>query len=275
MKRYATGLALSSLVLAIGITHSTFVSADGCSKPEYQVLLKIKNPDDLHKRINELDLTKTQKAQFKTMKDNFDAQEKKSGASLSALGMQIHRMVSSPSIDQAHLDSVLLNLKKDMAISMSQTVIFRHNVYNLLNDTQKAKYHELQQQEHQSSRMYLECPSMVMKANNNLGLGIFNHINELNLTPEQKTKIMPLIMSHQDQAKKYAIQLADSSMGFNEMENQLVQSTSAIDLKKLNEFTTVQANLIEEVEKNRLMTFREIYATLNPQQQVKFMKLKR
>lgn len=111
MKKYATGLALSSLVLAIGITHTTFVYADDCSKPEYQILLKLKNPDVLH-HINELHLTQAQKDQFKAMKKNSDAESKKVGDAGKAMNVLLNQIATSSTIDEARLDSIVSDAKK-------------------------------------------------------------------------------------------------------------------------------------------------------------------
>ncbi|MDP3705026.1 MAG: Spy/CpxP family protein refolding chaperone [Legionellaceae bacterium] len=270
MTKYVPALVLSSLVLTMGIAQTSFVYANDCNKQEYQALLKIKNPDVLH-RIKELNLTTTQKNQFKAMKANFDAEIKKFVKSIKSIEITMNKIVASPTLDQTQLENSQNDLKKKMITGQSQTATFRHNLYNLLNDTQKAKYHELQQQERQAFRMGLECPTMDIKANPDLDPMV--HINELRLTEEQKSKIMPLITANRDQEKKLLLQFDDGALSIEQMEIQFIQSTSAIDATKLNDFATAQANNIAEFRTNRLMTYREIYAALNPQQQAKFMEI--
>lgn len=263
-------------VLALGLTMGLqvpFAFADDCNKPEYQSLLKIKNPDVLQ-RINELDLTQAQKHQFKVMKSNFDAENKKLGVSIKEINMQMNEIVASPTIDQSRLDSLILDVQKIIVSGQSQAATFRHNLYNLLNEKQKTKYHELQQQERQFFRMSLQCPDMVAKKlKDSHHFDPFDHINELNLTQEQKTKIMALINSNRDQAKKVMTQFDDSAMSVNQMEDQIVQSTSPIDSAKLDAFTTAVAVPGGELQKNRVMTYHEIYKTLNAKQQAQFMKI--
>ena len=270
MRKCATGLALSSLVLAIGISHTTLVYSSDCNKQEYQSLLKIKNLDVLH-RINELNLSGAQKSQFEEMKAKFDTENKKFMDQLKSTYTAMNQIVASPTIDKTQLETFLSDVKKAIILGQSQTATFRHNLYNLLNDTQKAKYHELQQQERQAFRIGLECPNMPMKAHPNLDP--LDHIKELNLTPEQKSKIMPLITSNREQEKKLLLEFDNSAMSVDQMEKQIVQSTSVIDSTKLNDFAISQANNVEELQKNRLMTYHEIYVNLNPQQQIKFMTL--
>ncbi len=260
-------------VLAFGLTmglQGAVAYADDCNKPEYQALLKIKAPDVLH-RINELNLTQTQKDQFKTLKNNFDAESKKSMDSLKSIAKQTEQIITTPTIDRARLDSLLLDWKNNVIARYPQSVVFRHNLYNLLNDTQKAKYHELQQQERQYFQMSLQCPDIAKKLP--LNIDPYDHINELNLTDEQKTKIMPLIQSYRDQTTKLLRQFDDSDMSYNQVEKQIVQSASPIDSEKLNDFATAQADSVEVEQKNSIMTAHEIYEILNAKQQAQFMKI--
>ncbi len=265
-----TGFAISALVLAIGLTQASFVYADDCNKPEYQALLKIKNPDVLS-RINELNLTSDQKNKFKVMKSNFDAENKINGATGKSINVQLNQIATSSTIDEARLDSIVSDAKKNMVIGQVRTATLRHNLYNLLNDQQKIKYHELQQQEEQSLHMSLQCPDIAKKTIYSHDLR--NQVENLDLTEEQKSKIMPIISAFQDQIKKIMLQLNDSAMGVNQMEAQIVQSTSPIDSAKLQDFAMAQAETMAENIRSTVMTYHNIYENLNVQQKAQFMKI--
>ncbi len=269
MKVKAINVAILALGLTMGL-QGAVAYADDCNTPAYQALLKIKNPDVLH-RVNELNLTQAQKDQFKVMKKSFDAESNKVGDAGKAINVLLNQVATSPTIDETRLDSIVTDAKKNMVIGQVQTATFRHNLYNLLNDQQKTKYHELQQQERQFFRMGLQCPDVAKPSTTHPDP--IDQIKNLDLTAEQKAKIMPLISSWKNQAEKIMIQSDDSTMSVEQMETQIVQSTSPIDSAQLNAFGMAQAEAAGELIKNKVMTYHDIYENLNDQQKAQFMKI--
>ncbi|MDP3705192.1 MAG: Spy/CpxP family protein refolding chaperone [Legionellaceae bacterium] len=264
---------INAAILALGLTsglQGAVAYADNCNTPANQALLKLKNTDVLS-RINELNLTQAQKDQFKVMKKNFDAENKKVGDAGKAMNVLLNQIATSSTIDEARLDSIVSDAKKNMVIRQTQAATFRHNLYNLLNDQQKTKYHELQQQERAFFRMGLQCPDVTKPSATHPDP--IDQIKNLDLTVEQKTKIMPLISSWKNQAKEIMLPFDDSAMSVEQMETQIVQSTSPIDTAKLNAFCMAQAELGGELIKNRVMVYHNIYENLNDPQKAQFMKI--
>lgn len=265
MKNKVIKLSVLSLALTTGLIQAPLSYADNCNTPAYQALSKIKDPDVIS-HINEVNFTAAQKDQFKAMKKNFDRENKKTADAAKAMFVLVNQIVTSSIVDEARLDSIVSDMRKNIVIGQAQMATFRHNLYNMLNDQQKTKYHALQQQERQSIRMGLECPALASP-------DPFDQIKNLNLTAEQKAKIMPLISSNLNQARKTILQSIDSPMSLEQMETQIVQSTSPIDSEKLNAFAMAIAENEGEITKNRVITYHDIYENLNVQQKTQFMKI--
>ena len=265
MRNKVIKLSVLSLALATGLIQAPLSYADNCNTPAYKALSKIKNPDVIS-HINEVNFTSAQKDQFKAMKNKYDTENKKLADAVKATFVSSKQIVTSSTIDEARLDSMASDVGKDISIGQLRLATFKHNLYNLLNDQQKTKYHELQQQEQQSIRMGIECPDLANP-------DPFDQIKNLNLTAEQKTKIMPLISANQNQTRKTILQFIDSPMSLQQMETQIVQSTSPIDSEKLNAFGNAIAENASEVTKSRLITYHDIYQNLNDQQKTQFMKI--
>ncbi len=266
MKNKVIKLSVLSLVLTTGLTLAPASYADNCNTPAYKALQKVKDPGVIS-HINEVNFTAAQKDKFQAMKKNFDAENKKTADAAKAMFLLVNQLITSPTIDEARLDSIVSDMKKSIVINQVQMATFRHDLYNLLNDQQKTKYHELQQQERQSIRMGIECPNLQIYPDQ------FDQIKKLNLTAEQKAKIMPLISAAQDQERKTILQSIDSPMSLEQIETQIVQSTSPIDSEKLNAIAMAIAESQGEITKNRVKAYHDIYQDLNEQQKAQFMKI--
>ncbi|MBP6918977.1 MAG: Spy/CpxP family protein refolding chaperone [Legionellaceae bacterium] len=269
-------LSIISLGLTLGITLSPLAHAEDCHTPLYQSLLKIKDPNVLA-RTSELDLTPAQNKQFKVMQSENDKINATMNTQLTAVMAGINTEISllghSSTAGQTSVDKLISTSNTVIAEAQSQTAVIRHNLYNILDEKQKVKYTQLQHQEHQYSLMFLQCHQIVTDSTGKTNPDPLTHINELNLSPEQKETIIPFAKSVHDQTLKLLLQLDYSTMSVDRMENEIVQSSSPIDPTKLNKFVQHQVNVYGEIQKQRFMAYRTIYTSLNEQQKAQFMEI--
>ena len=269
-------LSIVSLGLTLGITLSPVAHAEDCNTPLYQSLFKIKDPNVLA-RTSELDLTPAQNEQFKVMQSKNDKINATMNAQLAAVTADINTKITllghASTADQTSVDKLISTSNTVIAEAQSQTTVIRHNLYNILDEKQKVKYTQLQHQEHQYSLMFLQCHQIVTDSTGKTNPDPLTHINELNLSPEQKTTIIPFAKSVHDQTLKLLLQLDYSTMSVDRMEHEIVQSSSPIDPIKLNKFVQHQVNVYGEIQKQKFMAYRTIYSSLNEQQKAQFMEI--
>ena len=265
-------LSILSLGLALGITLTPLVHAKNCNTPLNQSLLKIKDPNVLA-RASELDLTPAQKEKFKVMQTENDKINDTMHKQFTAINTKLNLLIQSPDLDHASVDKFIAESKKLGADGQSQTAVIRHNLYNILDEKQKVKYAHLQHQERQYFLMFLQCNQMVMDSRDKPSPDPLTHLNELNLSPIQKTKIIPIAKSVHKNTLKALLQLDYSKMSVDRMEHDMVQSSSPIDQTQLNEFVHHQVNVYGSIQKQRFLAYRTIYNYLNEQQKTQFMEI--
>lgn len=171
------------LLLTTGLAETSISYASKCDKPEYRVFedQKIKN-SNLLSRLNELGLTPTQQTQIKTMKIDLDAQMQQLHTPVKNADKEAIQMIQSSTLDEAGLNSHVETLNRVFIPAQTQMAIFRHKIYDMLNQAQQTKYTALQHQEQLFYQMNLECPEMAMKAINKTDFDPLDNLQKLKLS---------------------------------------------------------------------------------------------
>ncbi|MCR9191178.1 MAG: Spy/CpxP family protein refolding chaperone [Gammaproteobacteria bacterium] len=260
------------IILGLGISSSAAYSAENCDISAHQELLNLPNPSVLS-RISELDLNPSQKTKFRLMKKNYTKSERLLNRQFIATNTKLNQLIKTPKIDESQMSQLLFELNSNMVASQTEMTLLRHQLYTILKDAQKAKYKALQEEEHQYFRLWAQCQDQLLKKPNKPNYDPLAHLDKLKLNPAQKAKINPLIKELQQKDQQTFLDFDGSALSTNEMEKQLVQTTDAIDLNKLQEFVTQQEKLLVEVQKRIVITYHKIYQLLDEKQKIQFMTL--
>lgn len=95
------------------------------------------------KLATKLELTPEQKAKIKAYKAQSHNSMKANYKQLKALRSQINALVKADKIDEKKLDSLVEHANKIRGAMLKNRIIMQHQMYSLLNEKQKAKFHEL------------------------------------------------------------------------------------------------------------------------------------
>jgi len=261
-----------AIILGLGISGSVVYSAENCDIGAHQELLKRPNPSVLS-RVRELALNPSQKTKFRLMKKNYIKSERLLNRQFIATNTKLNQLIKTPKIDESQMSQLLFELNANMVASQTEMTLLKHQLYTILIDAQKVKYKQLQEEERQYFRLWAQCQDQLLKKLNKPNYNPLANLDKLKLNAAQKVKINPLISALQDQDQQTFLDFDDSALSTNEMEKQLVQTTDAIDLNKLQEFVTQQERLLVEVQKRRVITYHQIYQLLDEKQKIQFMTL--
>lgn len=106
---------------------------------------------------NKLNLTQEQKDKLKSFRVQNQAQLQGSREKMKTLRNEMHELVKSDKIDEAKLDSLIAQKKELMGELMKNKVMMHHQLYSILNDSQK------QQLEAMRNNMQSKCPCGMMQ----------------------------------------------------------------------------------------------------------------
>lgn len=90
-----------------------------------------------------LQLTSEQKAKIQTIRDEVKTNISSNRDQLKAIKTQIREMVTSDTIDQAKLDSLIQQKTTLMASMMKSRITMQNQIYNLLTPEQKKQFSDL------------------------------------------------------------------------------------------------------------------------------------
>ncbi|MBA4696169.1 MAG: Spy/CpxP family protein refolding chaperone [Legionella sp.] len=100
----------------------------------------------MKKMMHELNLDKAQQDKIKSIKDELKVSQKSNWDQMRGLHKQVHEIIQSNTLDNAKLDQVVDQKKELLGRMMKAHITAKQQMYNVLNDKQKAKLNQMMQQ---------------------------------------------------------------------------------------------------------------------------------
>jgi len=132
-------LCVPALALALSFSQISFAH-DSSNNTQHKHHFCMVN---LHEK---LDLTDDQKAKIKTIKAQNKAESKGQRQQLRSIHEQMKPLVRTHKLDEAKVDKLIAEKKDIMGSMMKSKVMMRHQIYNVLDMKQKAKFDALSKQ---------------------------------------------------------------------------------------------------------------------------------
>lgn len=104
---------------------------------------------NLHKLLHELNLDATQKAKIKAIKIKLKATLREDCKEMRSINHQIHELITSDTMDQNKLSSLVNQKKELIAQKIMAKIRAKHQMYEVLNEHQKAKFKHMLHQMHE------------------------------------------------------------------------------------------------------------------------------
>lgn len=130
-------IMLPVLALAVTLNNPTFADTKG----EGQCPCK-----RMEKFSRSLNLTNEQKSKIKTIKEQARRELRANREKMQAVKHQIKDLIKSKPLNEAKLDKLLSEKSAIITATMKTKVMMKHQIYNVLNSEQKAKYSEMLEQ---------------------------------------------------------------------------------------------------------------------------------
>lgn len=97
----------------------------------------------MHNVIEKVVLTADQRSQIKAIKEKSKAEKAKSVQDLRDIRTQMRPLVNSDSMDEKKLDALINQKKEIIAHIMKTKMMAKHQIYMVLDPSQKTMFHEL------------------------------------------------------------------------------------------------------------------------------------
>ncbi|HVT63017.1 MAG TPA: hypothetical protein VHD33_06005 [Legionellaceae bacterium] len=259
-------------LLTLFVTAKLSIAANVCDKIANEPIIKINKPEVLS-RVAELDLNTPQKEKFIEIQRTYIKNQHSVNKEILNIKAQMNQLIIPDTLDEKQLSHLLFQLKQHWMASQTQTIMTRHQLYNILKEPQQDKYKHLQQEERAFIRLSIQCPEKVAQIRNQIDPDPLHHLNELNLLPKQQAKILLMAKAVQIKDRRAYMMFDDSVMSANEMDKKIVQSPKDIPIKQLQEYIEQQTNVLLDIQKRRIVAYHAIYHLLDDKQKNQFITL--
>ncbi|CEK10483.1 Spy/CpxP family protein refolding chaperone [Legionella hackeliae] len=125
---------------------SSMSSDKSCSCPEKR----------MQEMMSSLNLNSDQQAKIKSIKDQLKQTQQANWDQMKSIRTQMHDLVTSDTMDNSKLDSLVSQKKELMAQMMKAKIVAKQQIYSVLNADQKTQFKQMMKQMEQK-RMNHQC----------------------------------------------------------------------------------------------------------------------
>ncbi|WED44503.1 Spy/CpxP family protein refolding chaperone [Legionella cardiaca] len=112
--------------------------------------------DRMHKMMSSLNLDATQQTKINAIKSQLKETLKSNWDQMKSIRSQIHELVTSDTMDDSKLNSLIDQKKELLAQMMKAKIKAKQQIYSLLNTQQKSQFKQMMQQ-WEEKRMHHQC----------------------------------------------------------------------------------------------------------------------